>query len=147
MSLTLPSLTGHQVHVVQWNGQPKAEAPGGFIEGIADFLRLKSSYIPSHWHLAPGGSWQDGYQRTGYFLNWLEQAHCPNFVAAFNASLRLDGYQQKVFETLTGFELQDLWFGFQTFIREQAAQSPTKTLDSPIVPTHSPVSNVPIHNV
>ncbi|KAJ1700716.1 hypothetical protein LUZ63_000495 [Rhynchospora breviuscula] len=37
--------------VWQWNGQGKA--PGGLIEGIADFVRLKANYAPSHW-VKPG---------------------------------------------------------------------------------------------
>ncbi|GLJ24743.1 hypothetical protein SUGI_0473000 [Cryptomeria japonica] len=34
-------------HVWQWNGQGKA--PGGLIEGIADYVRLTAGLAPSHW--------------------------------------------------------------------------------------------------
>ncbi|MCE5166783.1 hypothetical protein HAX54_026437, partial [Datura stramonium] len=34
-------------HVWQWDGNDKA--PGGLIEGIADYVRLKSGYAPSDW--------------------------------------------------------------------------------------------------
>ncbi|KAL6964058.1 hypothetical protein U1Q18_035113 [Sarracenia purpurea var. burkii] len=38
-------------HVWQWNGN--GQSPGGLIEGIADFVRLKAGYAPSHW-VKPG---------------------------------------------------------------------------------------------
>nr|GEZ70149.1 hypothetical protein [Tanacetum cinerariifolium] len=38
-------------HIWQWNGN--GQAPGGLIEGIADYVRLKAGYAPSHW-VKPG---------------------------------------------------------------------------------------------
>ncbi|KAL6329240.1 hypothetical protein AAG906_014852 [Vitis piasezkii] len=38
-------------HIWQWNG--KGQAPGGLIEGIADFVRLRADLAPSFW-VRPG---------------------------------------------------------------------------------------------
>ena len=47
-----------QVHVWQYNGNNTA--PGGLIEGIADWVRLKDGFIPPHWSRG-GDSWDDGF--------------------------------------------------------------------------------------
>ncbi|CAI7628233.1 unnamed protein product [Penicillium glandicola] len=51
--------------------------PGGLIEGIADFVRLKAGLEPPHWKRPLSAAerppkWDMGYQHTAYFLAWLE---------------------------------------------------------------------------
>ncbi|KAJ6041834.1 uncharacterized protein N7446_012900 [Penicillium canescens] len=51
--------------------------PGGLIEGIADFVRLKAGLEPPHWKKPQSKDerpekWDMGYQHTAYFLAWLE---------------------------------------------------------------------------
>ena len=51
--------------------------PGGLIEGVADFVRLKADLNPPHWKPPISGGdrpakWDQGYQHTAYFLAWLE---------------------------------------------------------------------------
>ncbi|KKK20579.1 hypothetical protein ARAM_004037 [Aspergillus rambellii] len=53
------------------------QAPGGLVEGVADFVRLKAGLDPPHWNRPSsakerGGKWDQGYQHTAYFLAWLE---------------------------------------------------------------------------
>ena len=53
------------------------DPPGGLIEGIADFVRLKSGLSPPHWKRPYSSDerpakWDQGYQHTAYFLAWLE---------------------------------------------------------------------------
>ncbi|OQD78684.1 hypothetical protein PENDEC_c001G02414 [Penicillium decumbens] len=51
--------------------------PGGLIEGIADFVRLKAGLEPPHWKRPQSAEeraeeWDAGYQHTAYFLAWIE---------------------------------------------------------------------------
>jgi hypothetical protein len=46
------------VHVWQHNG--KGCCPGGLIEGVADWCRLRDGFVPPHWRRG-GGAWDDGY--------------------------------------------------------------------------------------
>ncbi|OAJ42550.1 hypothetical protein BDEG_25999 [Batrachochytrium dendrobatidis JEL423] len=56
------------VHVIQYNGFDTA--PSWLIEGIADYVRLHANLAPPHWRCCRGGSWEDGYDRCAYFLDW-----------------------------------------------------------------------------
>lgn len=54
-------------------------APAGLIEGIADYVRLKAGRAPKHWTKFPattssrGERWDEGYQKTAWFLEWSEK--------------------------------------------------------------------------
>ncbi|KAL4934581.1 basic secretory family protein [Aspergillus undulatus] len=80
-------LTHELVHCYQYaapratiDGKPDnstPRAPGGLIEGIADFVRLKAGLSPPHWSRPMSAKerpekWDSGYQHTAYFLAWLE---------------------------------------------------------------------------
>ena len=81
-------VTHEMVHVLQWNC--KGSAPGGLIEGIADFVRLKAGLAPPHWRGAKdeiGEHWDDGYQKTAYFLDWLEDRHGSGTIAKMNQTM------------------------------------------------------------
>ncbi|KKZ65296.1 hypothetical protein EMCG_08812 [[Emmonsia] crescens] len=56
---------------------PIPSPPSGLIEGIADFVRLKAGLVPPHWKrpmskAERGGGWDQGYQVTAFFLEWIE---------------------------------------------------------------------------
>jgi hypothetical protein len=58
-------------------GATVPQPPGGFIEGIADFVRLKAGLVPPHWKRPVSSkdrplNWDQGYQHTAFFLAWLE---------------------------------------------------------------------------
>ncbi|XP_022148711.1 uncharacterized protein LOC111017306 [Momordica charantia] len=93
-------------HVWQWNGNPSA--PGWVIEGIADYVRLKSGYIPGHW-VRPGGgrSWEEGYDKTARFFEYLDGRR-SGFVAELNRRLRT-GYSPDYFVQLLGKPVNQLW--------------------------------------
>ncbi|KGN43894.1 uncharacterized protein LOC101221124 [Cucumis sativus] len=97
-------------HIWQWNGIPNA--PGGLIEGIADYVRLKSGYIPGHW-VGPGGgsSWDQGYDVTARFLDYLEGLR-SGFVAELNRRLR-NGYSANYFVQLLGKPVDQLWADYK----------------------------------
>ena len=74
-------LVHEMVHAWQLNG--KGRAPGGLIEGIADFVRLKAELSPPHWKKEKPEQWDAGYQTTAFFLEWLESTRVQ--VEAFMA--------------------------------------------------------------
>ncbi|KAJ5359135.1 uncharacterized protein N7496_011548 [Penicillium cataractarum] len=78
-------LTHELVHCYQHTSPPDSAKggkdtpgpPGGLIEGIADFVRLKAGLSPPHWTRPTSSSqrekkWDAGYQHTAYFLAWIE---------------------------------------------------------------------------
>ncbi|XP_054785439.1 uncharacterized protein LOC129291974 [Prosopis cineraria] len=93
-------------HVWQWNG--KGEANGGLIEGVADFVRLKAGYGPSHWVKAgEGDRWDHGYDVTAHFLDYCESLR-SGFVAELNKKMRND-YSDQFFAELLGKSVDQLW--------------------------------------
>ncbi|XP_027360357.1 uncharacterized protein LOC113868718 [Abrus precatorius] len=93
-------------HIWQWNGN--GQAPGGLIEGIADFVRLKAGYAPLHW-VKPGQGqrWDQGYDITAYFLDYCNTLK-NGFVAQLNNKMR-DGYSSQYFVQLLGKNVDQLW--------------------------------------
>ncbi|KAJ5188402.1 hypothetical protein N7491_004728 [Penicillium cf. griseofulvum] len=79
-------LTHELVHCYQHTTPPSSpqdsnkdipRPPGGLIEGIADFVRLKAGLEPPHWERPLSAAerppkWDMGYQHTAYFLAWIE---------------------------------------------------------------------------
>ena len=96
------------VHAYQWDAL--GSAPGGLIEGIADFVRLKAGLAPPHWKRAEvPGRWDEGYQRTAYFLEWLEGEYVGS-VARINEALRERLYNEEEFwEGIFGKEKGIKW--------------------------------------
>ncbi|KAI8902296.1 hypothetical protein BC833DRAFT_573743 [Globomyces pollinis-pini] len=102
------------VHVIQHNG--KRTLPGGLVEGIADYIRIRSGCIAPHWQRKKGGSWTNGYSTTGYFLEWIEDCPpfaCNNFVTKLNASLENSGWKDELFENLIGSRIDAAWDRYQ----------------------------------
>jgi len=103
------------VHCFQYDA--KGTCPGGLIEGIADYVRLNAGYVPSHWRHTPGDKWDAGYEKTAYFLDWIETRSGPGAVRRLNASVK-DTYDVGIFEDVTGSSVKELWDlyckGFET---------------------------------
>ncbi|EFJ24815.1 hypothetical protein SELMODRAFT_232195 [Selaginella moellendorffii] len=97
-------------HVWQWNG--RGGAPGGLIEGIADFVRLKANLAPSHW-VKPGAGnrWDEGYDVTARFLDYVNSLSA-GFVAKLNAKLAT-GWSESYFQDLTGKSVGTLWSDYK----------------------------------
>ncbi|KAL0334912.1 UNVERIFIED_CONTAM: Basic secretory protease [Sesamum calycinum] len=98
-------------HIWQWNGN--GQAPGGLIEGIADFVRLKAGYAPSHWVRAgQGDRWDQGYDVTARFLDYCDGLRSGTFVAELNKKMR-DGYTDGFFQELLGKSVNELWTDYK----------------------------------
>lgn len=97
----------HQsTHVWQWDGN--GQAPRGLVEGIADYVRMKSGFIPSQWaQPGVGDRWDQGYDVTARFLEYLESLR-NGFVTELNKKMRL-GYSDDYFVQLQGKNVGQLW--------------------------------------
>lgn len=116
-------LVHEMVHCWQWNAQ--GTAPGGLIEGIADFVRLKAGLDPPHWKKECGGDWDAGYQHTGYFLEWIEEKCGEGSVRRINDSLRENKYDEDRFwKGLFGKVVTELWEEYSKTFREENSKYP-----------------------
>jgi len=94
------------VHCYQYNGE--GVCPGGLVEGIADWVRLRSGFAPPHWK--PGGnSWDEGYHVTAYFLQWLTGRYGEGTVPEINELMKNPPYDELIFKTVTGRKVDKLW--------------------------------------
>jgi hypothetical protein len=101
-------ITHELVHCFQYNGH--GAAPGGLIEGIADWVRLHCKLSPPHWKQEVREDWDAGYQHTAYFLEHLEQRFGHGTVRRINEKLRGSKYFEDVFWLeLFGQEVKDLF--------------------------------------
>ncbi|KAI8532726.1 hypothetical protein RHMOL_Rhmol11G0235900 [Rhododendron molle] len=93
------------VHSWQWNGN--GQAPVGLIEGIADFVRLKAGYAENWSQPGSGNKWDEGYQVTALFLDYLNGLR-NGFVAEINKKMK-SGYSDNFFFELLGKTVDQLW--------------------------------------
>jgi hypothetical protein len=101
-------LTHEMVHCYQYNAH--GTCPGGLIEGIADYVRLKANLSPPHWSRSAEGEWDAGYQTTGYFLEYLEGRFGEGLVRRINEALRKERYDEKKFWAgICGGTVKALW--------------------------------------
>jgi Peptidase of plants and bacteria len=109
------------VHCYQWNGCNTA--PGGLIEGVADWVRLRADLSPPHWKRTDGGSrWDAGYQITAWFLDWLEDKYGPGTVPRLNHRLKNTTYEEKKYwDDRCGFHntVQELWKEYKKWLADK----------------------------
>ncbi|KAI0199204.1 BSP-domain-containing protein [Astrocystis sublimbata] len=106
------------VHCYQYNGH--GHAPGGLIEGIADWVRLGAGLAPPHWKKSDGvhGKWDAGYQHTAYFLQYLEDRFGEGTVRRLNEGLRTAKYEEKPFWTkILGRPVEQLWEDYKKEVK------------------------------
>lgn len=94
------------VHCYQYNG--KDTCPSGLIEGIADWVRLRSNLAPPHWR-PKGSRWDAGYDVTAYFLQWLTERYGEGTVREINELMKDAPYDESIFKTVTGRKVSKLW--------------------------------------
>lgn len=101
-------LTHELVHCYQWTG--RGACPGGLVEGVADWVRLRCGLGPPHWRRRVDGAWDQGYAPTAYFLDYLEARYGAGTVRRLNEKLRACTYEEKPFWTeLLGRPIEQLW--------------------------------------
>ncbi|KAA8545813.1 hypothetical protein F0562_020736 [Nyssa sinensis] len=95
---------------IHWNGS--GQTPGGLIEGIADFVRLKAGYAPAHWvQPGQGDRWDQGYDVTAHFLDYCNSLR-NGFVAELNRKMR-SGYDATYYVELLGKTVDQLWSDYK----------------------------------
>ncbi|KAF2472918.1 BSP-domain-containing protein [Lindgomyces ingoldianus] len=103
-----------------WQHNALGSAPGGLIEGIADWVRLKAGFAPPHWKRMTSGEWDAGYEKTGYFLEWLESGHGVDIVRRINEGLRECRYEEGEFwGKCCGKGVEELWEEYQKSLKGQ----------------------------
>lgn len=126
------------VHCFQWNAS--GTCPGGLIEGIADWVRLRAGLGAKHWKQSAEGKWDGGYQHTGYFLDYLEQRFGQGTVMKINKCLKCSRYEEeKVFgDCCQGHKVDDLWREYGEDLRKkQSAIEAAEAAAAKPVPTHA----------
>ncbi|KAJ5771270.1 uncharacterized protein N7511_003321 [Penicillium nucicola] len=148
-------LTHELVHCYQHTAPPAADdkdgegddddggiprPPGGLIEGIADFVRLKAGLEPPHWKKPQSRNeraekWDSGYQHTAYFLAWLEDVRVgKGAVGMLNDRLLRVGYVGEAdddgeeavggrvgfWKGLFGIGVADLWEEYGCYLDDPA---------------------------
>lgn len=118
------------VHCFQWNAL--GTAPGGLIEGIADWVRLNAGVGAVHWERKAGGQWDAGYQNTGFFLDYLEERFGHGTVLNINEQLRDKEYDESALwpSVCKGHSVQQLWKQYQETFEEMEGTPPQA------IPTH-----------
>lgn len=140
-------LTHELVHCYQHTAPKDDDAegqvprpPGGLIEGIADFVRLKAGLGAAHWQkpksaLDRASGWDAGYQHTAYFLSWLEDVRFgKGAIGLLNDRLLRTGYLGEAEEEkkenkdkkkpgfwrdLFGVEVDDLWEEYGRYLDKE----------------------------
>ncbi|CAE7026364.1 hypothetical protein PTT_02686 [Pyrenophora teres f. teres 0-1] len=105
-------ITGILVHemVHCWQHNACGTAPGGLVEGVADWVRLKAGLAPPHWKKRADCEWDAGYERTAYFLAWLEEEHGGDVVRRINEAIREKEYEEgRVWKECCGDGVDVLW--------------------------------------
>ncbi|KAL8507271.1 hypothetical protein ACS0TY_017985 [Phlomoides rotata] len=84
-------------------------APGGLIEGIADYVIVKSDIYKNDKYTKPvvGKKWDEGYGVTERFLEYCDSLK-PGFTAPLNKKMR-NTYSDNYFQELLGKYLDQLW--------------------------------------
>lgn len=101
-------LVHEMVHCWQHHGN--STAPAGLTEGVADWVRLKAGFAPPHWRRRGDCDWDAGYERTAYFLEWLEGEHGHDVVRRINQALRDCKYDaKKLWHNCCGRSVEKLW--------------------------------------
>jgi hypothetical protein len=88
---------------------------------MADAVRAHNGYFPST-NRKPGGNWMDGYQTTGFFLEWLITKD-KDFLRKFNKSTlevipwSFDGAIKHILGNQ--YSIDGLWNQYQEFLTKQ----------------------------
>ena len=123
------------VHCWQWNG--KGTCPGGLIEGIADFVRLKAGLGADHWKEKKGEKWDAGYQHTAYFLDWIERSKGAGSIRRMNGALQHEKYDEaKFWKDLFGQGVDEMWTKYQESVDDDQGEEHTRHRTATSSPKH-----------
>ncbi|MCD7935772.1 MAG: basic secretory family protein [Tannerellaceae bacterium] len=93
------------------------------IEGLADAVRAHAGFFDIKARRKPGGHWLDGYQTTGFFIQWLTTKD-PDAIRKFHLTVRdlevwsFDEAMKSMFGPENGIET--MWEEYQEYLLTQA---------------------------
>lgn len=105
-------VTGVLVHELVHTCQYARGCPGGLVEGVADYVRLKAGVPNRHWRRSGGKDPFAGYSTTAYFLEWVEGMF-EGSVERINGAMKECEWREEVFEEVTGVGLKELWENYK----------------------------------
>lgn len=124
LKLEITGVIVHEmVHCWQWNGC--GTAPGGLIEGLADWVRLRAGLSPPHWKRATGDRWDAGYQITAWFLDWLENEYGSGTVPRLNHLLKEVKYDEEEYwcgRSGLHKSVQELWKDYKRWVADEGEE-------------------------
>ncbi|KAK3703870.1 hypothetical protein LTR37_014193 [Vermiconidia calcicola] len=133
------------VHCFQWAAS--GTCPGGLIEGVADWVRLRAGLAAKHWKHEAGGKWDGGYQHTGYFLEYLEQRFGAGTVRKLNGCLRDGEYdEEKLFgQCCKDHKVEDLWKDYADDLKRKQGKDKTEEDDENNEEVPNPIPTHGVH--
>jgi Peptidase of plants and bacteria len=141
---TIGVITHEVVHCFQH--KCKGTAPGGLIEGIADYVRLKAGLAPPHWKKTReeiGKKWDEGYQRTAWFLEWLEDNRGAGTISRMNETMGRCEYKEDEFwPELFGKTVDTLWKRYVESWEEKETDTMAKSEAASPVGTEPEIVNL-----
>jgi hypothetical protein len=81
----------------------------GVYHQFADFVRLHEGLSPPHWTRTGADRWDAGYDKTAYFLDWIENRYGEGTIRELNGWMKDREYHRRVFKELTGRPVHKLW--------------------------------------
>lgn len=138
---TFHEISGVLIHelVHVWQRDGEGSTPGGFIEGLADYVRLKSGLGAAHWHKSKpqtNQTWDAGYERTGWFLEWVED-HAKDgkgWVKRVNTRLGKEKWGDWVWKEAGAEGVEELWKGYLKSFEQKETKEGSGP--PPAAPTH-----------
>lgn len=105
-------VTHEVMHIVQDYGN--SVGPGWLTEGIADYARYKFGVdnAGANWTLPevkPTQSYKNSYRIAARFFAWMEAKVKPGIIKVVDKSLRNHTYNDEIWKTMTGKNLDELW--------------------------------------
>lgn len=109
------ALTHELVHVAQAYGNHDIDT--WLVEGIADYGRNKFGINneTAGWEIGmidDNACYLDGYRAAAGLLIWIEHKYDSNFVSKINAKAKKNEYDIALFETYTGYDVDQLWLQY-----------------------------------
>lgn len=78
---------------------------------------MREHLAPPHWSPIPGddAKWDSGYERTAFFLNWLEDRYGDGTVQELNYWMddRNGQWDEKLFKSVVGRKVEKLWIKYR----------------------------------
>ena len=87
-------------------------------------MRLNAGHAPPHWKRKSDGDWDGGYEKTAYFLQWIEERYGDGSIRELNEGLKDKEYDVHIFKDVTGRKVSKLWKLYAAHLEELQGPTP-----------------------